>query len=258
MPLRLLAENPPKRRSELIVLAYTPIWIAVIGYLMLSNDFARWGDGGHLAFGIALALPLWTLPFLLRAPADRNRPLRELHATRFALFIALTTFVQTYFGTLFFFDQLGMEYHFPVTWLLHRTPLFLYFVTIAYFSTYYVAMQAVMRALQSLFPRASRPALLLARAAVGYLVAFAETGLMSNDLLKQFFFYRDKNFALFLGSLCYGTLFFITLPEAQGLDERADLPAPSLRQVAWDTLAANFIVLLCYELFALAIGLRAR
>lgn len=258
MALRLLAENPSKRRGELIVLAYTPIWIAVIGYLMLSRDFARWGDRTHLLFGLALALPLWTLPFLLRAPADRNRPLLELHATRFGVFIAVTTFVQTYFGTVFFFDQLGMEYHFHVTWLLHRTPLFLYFVTIAYFSTYYVVMQAVMRAVQSLLPRAPRPALLVARAAVGYLVAFAETGLMSNDLLRHFFFYRDKSFALFFGSLCYGTLFFITLPEAQRLDERAGDPAPSLRQVAWDALAANLLSLLCYEVFALWIGWRAR
>jgi cycloeucalenol cycloisomerase len=249
----LLSPNPTKRRNEIIVLLYSPLWIAVIAWMMFSHHFARWGDGGHLAFGIALALPLWIIPFAWRIPEERNRPLLELHATRFLVAIALMTFLQTYFGAMLFFDHLGMEYHFQVGWLLHGTPLFLYFVTIAYFSTYYVVLQIATRLVERRLPRALW---LLARALLGYGVAFAETASMSTPALREFFFYRDKTFALLWGSACYGTLFFISLPLFQRLDDRSDAPPARMGPLVRDVLAANMLILILYELYGGIIGAR--
>ena len=62
--------------------------------------------------------------------------------------------MQVWFGSDLFFDFLGMEYHFGVTWTAHRTPVFLYFMTIAYFSTYYAILQIVWRAFRTRFPDA--------------------------------------------------------------------------------------------------------
>ncbi len=254
--MRLLSENPAKRRVETIVLAWSPIWIVIIGALMGTRRFARWDDGEHLALGLALALPLWLAPFAWPAPDEKLVPLAHRHAARFTLFVALMTFVQTWFGTRFFFDHLGMEYHFRVTWILRGTPLFLYFVTIAYFSTYYVVMQVALRALRSLWPGAPWPVAVGARAIVSYLVAFAETAGMASPLIREFFLYRDKAFAMWWGSLCYGTVFFVSLPILERLDERPGDAPPSLRTLARDVLAANLLALFLYDLYAAIMAAR--
>src|SRR5205814_1100491 len=89
------------------------------------------------------------------------RPLAARHATRFNLWIGLFSILQVYFGSYLFFEVLGLEYHFPVRLELNRTPVFLYLLTISYFSTYYVVMSIVWRAFSTGMPRARRPPLTL-------------------------------------------------------------------------------------------------
>src|SRR5205823_93917 len=101
---------------------------------MATQAFAHWGDLGHLALGLGLALPLWIVPLVTG---------RRGHIWRFNLWIGLFSLLQVYFGSALFFDVLHMEYKFPVTWIVHRTPLFLYPLTIVYFSTYYVVMSVL-------------------------------------------------------------------------------------------------------------------
>jgi cycloeucalenol cycloisomerase len=253
--MRLLSDNPSKRWSEQLVLVYSPIWIAAIGICQLTHIFAHWGDVGHLAFGLSLALPLWLVPLAWPSPADRALPLHQRHAVRFAVFIAAWTALQVYFGSDLFFDVLGMQYHFNVTWLLHRTPVFLYFVTIAYFSTYYVVMQIGWRAFRTRWPAAPRIVQLLVLLAIGYAVAFAETAGMATERMHDYFSYRDKPFALVFGSLSYGSIFAITLPLVYRLDEtRQPDGQRTLGSLVWDACAANSIVLVIYALFAAFAG----
>jgi cycloeucalenol cycloisomerase len=249
--VRWLSPNPSKRWTERFVLAYSPIWIVAITLCELTHVFARWGDAGHLAFGLALALPLWLVPLAWPAAADRGRPLVERHATRFGLFIAGWTFLQVWFGSDLFFDFLGMEYHFPVTWTLHRTPLFLYFVTVAYFSTYYVILQIAWRAFRTRFPSAPWPARLVVLALLGYVVAFAETSGMATEMMHEYFRYRDKTFTLVYGSLCYGTIFVVTVPLVYRLDEERQPDGKrTLPSLLWDACAANTVVLIFYAIYA--------
>ena len=56
--MRWLSHHPQKRRVELLVLAYSPIWMAAIALTQRARWFAHWGDGAHLAFGAALAAPV--------------------------------------------------------------------------------------------------------------------------------------------------------------------------------------------------------
>src|SRR5262249_42946982 len=144
--VRLLSSNPSKRWAELFLLAYSPFWIAIIATCEVTHVFAHWGDVGHLAFGLTLALPIWLIPLAGPGAADRGTPIASRHITRLNFFIFVWTFLQMWFGSDLFFDWLGMEYHFHVTWLAHRSPVFLYFVTIAYFSTYYTVLQIIWRA----------------------------------------------------------------------------------------------------------------
>jgi cycloeucalenol cycloisomerase len=253
--MRWLSSNLSKRWTELFVLAYSPIWIAVIGTCQVTHVFARWGDVGHLAFGLALALPLWLIPIGWPGAADRGVPLAARHITRFNVFIAAWSFLQVWFGSDLFFDVLGMEYHFPITWTAHRTPVFLYFVTVAYFSTYYVVLQIAWRTFRTRFPQANVGARVLVLMALGYAVAFTETAGMATDVMRAYFRYRDKAFTLAYGSLCYGTIFAVSLPLLYRLDEDvqpdgAKKDNRSLRSLLWDACAANTIVLIFYAVYA--------
>jgi cycloeucalenol cycloisomerase len=249
--VRLLSSNPSKRWAELFLLAYSPIWIVAITLCEVTRCFARWGDVGHMAFGLALSLPIWLVPLMWPGAADRGLPLASRHIVRFNFFIFVWTFLQVWFGSDLFFDFLGMEYHFPVTWTAHRTPVFLYFVTIAYFSTYYVIMQIAWRAFRTHFPAAPPVARLAVLLALGYAIAFTETSGMATDMMREYFRYRDKTFTLVFGSLCYGTIFVVSLPLVYRLDEEAQPDGRrTLPSLFWDACAANSVVLIFYAVYA--------
>jgi cycloeucalenol cycloisomerase len=248
--LRWLAADPAKRHNERLVLAYSLVWMAVIAVVQATRAFTRWGDAGHLALGVGLALPLWIAPLAFPAPIDRGRPLAARHAARFTLAIGLFTLLQCYFGSALFFDVLGMEYHFNVRWIWNRTPVFLYFLTVAYFSTYYVVLSILWRAFRTRWPAAPSLLRLAVLALLGYAMAFAETASMANETLSQYFRYRDKSFVLTYGSIFYGAVFFFSLPLIFRIDEDAAEPPPSLGRVAWDMLACTMLILACDELFA--------
>lgn len=249
--MRWLSANPSKRWTERFVLFYSPIWIAVIGVCELTHVFARWGDVGHLAFGFALALPIWLVPLGWPGAADRALPLASRHIVRFNVFIAAWTFLQVWFGSDLFFDFLGMEYHFPVHWTWHRTPVFLYLVTVAYFSTYYVILQIAWRGFRTRFPSAHPLVRVAVLAVLGYAVAFCETAGMATDAMHEYFLYRDKTFTLLYGSLCYGTIFVVSLPLVYRLDEEAQPDGRrSLGSLLWDACAANTAVLIFNAIYA--------
>ena len=141
-----------------------------------------------------------------------------------------------------------MEYHFRTTWELNRSPIFLYFLTICYFSTYYAIFTRLLSAYARRFSKAPAWQRLLVQAALCYATAFAETFFMASDSLASYFRYRDRGFMLTWGSLCYGTVFLVSLPQALELDEQAQPSAP-LREVVLRLLGANMLILILYELY---------
>ena len=245
----LLAANPSKRWTEKFILVYSLIWIAVISAIMITGAFAHWGDIGHMAIGLGLSLPLWVVPLVAAPACDRGRPLAERHIWRFNLWIGLYSLLQVYFGSMLFFDVLHMEYHFPVTWIVNRTPLFLYFLTITYFSTYYVVMSVIWRRVTGQHWLVRGAVLVI----LGYAVAFAETGGMANQWLRDYFVYRDKWFVLAWGSAVYGTIFVLSLPFVFRIDEsegESKGPRPTLGRLAGEVLAVNMAALCAYVVWA--------
>lgn len=240
-----LSPDPAQRFTEVHVLLYAPVWMLVLVLVTWSGALTRIGDPGHLLIGFGLALPLWLLPVLRPAPGERRLPLTRRYGVKALAFITLLSFLQNYFGAVLFFRCLGMQYHFRVSLLLNGTPLFLYPLTVAYFATYFVALQIALRGLAGLLALPG-PARLALRAALSYGVAFAETFFMANQALRSFFSYADRGFALRVGSLAYGTLFLISAPL---YDRIADRRAPPLSQVLWWVLGANTLIMVCYEGF---------
>jgi cycloeucalenol cycloisomerase len=146
-----------------------------------------------------------------------------------------------------------MEYHFHVSprFVWKGTPAFLYFVTVAYFCTYYTAMVMLWRVFRRRFPRAGVAGVLV-RALLSYAVAFAETAFMANETLKSYFSYGDPRWVMIWGSLCYGTIFFVTLPSFARLDEERPTGETTFDLVR-HCLACNMLILMCYELYGFLI-----
>jgi cycloeucalenol cycloisomerase len=246
----VLAADPSKRWTERFILFYTPVWIAAVVVVMATRAFTHWGDLGHMALGVGLVAPLYLVPLVSPPPTDRARPLAERHIWRFNLWIGLYSLLQTYFGSALFFDVLHMEYHFPVTWIWNRTPIFLYLMTITYFSTYYVVMSVLWRRV----PRRPVAVRILVLVVLGYAVAFAETFGMANEWLRDYFSYKDKWFVLIWGSACYGSIFVLSLPFVFRLDEDPTAPRPSLSRLCGEVLAVNMAALCAYELWAVILA----
>lgn len=75
-----------------------------------------------------------------------------------------------------------------------------------------------------------------------------ETFFMGSEVMAPFFRYRDRGFMLAWGSVCYGTVFFVSLPLILGLDEREQPSAP-IGEVLLRLLGANMLILVLYEIY---------
>lgn len=244
----MLATRPDKRFTETFVLAYTPVWVAAVLWAMTSGVLRSWGDLEHMLFGVALALPLVLMPLV---PRESAPPIGERHATRFVWLVTLFSVLQCWFGSELFFEVFGMQYRFRTSIVWNGTPAFLYLMTVAYFATYYVVQVVLYRALRRRVTNGL--ARLVGRAVIAYATAFAETAGMANDLLVDWFSYRDRGFVMWVGSIAYGAIFFVTLPLFADLDEKAP-SKPLLRAATTELLALTMICLVIYEAYAIVVG----
>lgn len=229
-----------KRRVEIIYFSYMPIWIGIIGYLMFTRRFADWGDLGHMILGVGLGLGPVVLPLLFGKGA---------YALRAIAFLVTMAVLQNHFGSWFFFHSLGMQYHFPVTWIVNRVPIFLHPLTIAYFSMYYTVMQLGLGAFDRKFSTAPTVARWTVIAVLSYAMAFGETFVMDVSLIQQYFSYADRGRALWLGSIAYGTLFVWSFPVYYALNEKTEW-----RPYLWRLLGCNMGILICYEVYGFVMG----
>lgn len=216
----LLSENPAKRSVERWWLLYTPVWGVSAGLVMATGLAERWGDLALLVFGVGLGVGAFVLPIVKRPDEDRDVP--WYRSTAFTLAASVTTlaFGLNYTQTPFFWDVLHMHYGFSSTTLIDENPVFLYFLTIAYFATYCVLTSMALRFVLRRF--ASRPAL---GKALGYslaplAMAFLETALNANPFMGRLFCYDDMQLMLTFGTLSYGVAFVYALPGWAATDER--------------------------------------
>lgn len=246
--------------AEYFFLVYSVLWIAAVAVVLLTGAIHDWRDPGYLAFGVAVALPAVIGPLLFGRRPGAQRPLRDAYWLKFNLWIFVVVVFGTFFGTHYFFDLMGMEYAFPVRWTLQATvvghseqtvPIFMYPLTHAYFITYHVVMVVVLRrVVTALSLRGWSRALLIV--VLAYAVAFAETLVMANDALSDYFRYADKARMLWLGSIGYAAYYVVTLPMIDRLD---NIPERwPLSRVVFDALGASLLIMFLLELWAQAVG----
>jgi cycloeucalenol cycloisomerase len=243
--LALWSEDPGKRAAERAYAIYTPVWGGVCGAVMLSGAAGRWGDGALLALGVGLWIGLLVLGFALRAPEDRDKPFHRLYHVKLCAFMAAFAFFGNYFGTRYFYEILDMHYGFRASWNLNDVPVFLYFLTAVYFTTYSVLLNVLVRTVGSVAARLPG-ARVAALVAASLLVAGLETALNANPFMKSTFCYGDLRFALWFGTLMYGAHFVIAGPLWHRIDERRGSDTP-MREVLGGVLAASALVMCADE-----------
>ncbi|MGH7899884.1 MAG: hypothetical protein ACREQQ_18150 [Candidatus Binatia bacterium] len=248
-----LPTDPSKRWAEKFYLAYTPIWMTAVTVVQNTSWFRGWHDVGHMAWALTLFLPLWLIPLVFPAEADRQKPLHERYIYKINVWLWIFAFIQSYFGTHYFYKVLGMRYNFPITWELNGVPFMLYLQAFVFFTTYQVLMNLVWR---RWWTSSARPNLVVSAVllfALGYAMAFGETRAMANDFMKDFFWYADREAMLRYGSIFYGGLFIIGLPFWFRIDEKPGEKMPIGRAIV-EVLAANMLMLFWYDGWRLVLG----
>ncbi|MGH8446118.1 MAG: hypothetical protein ACREVL_12680, partial [Solimonas sp.] len=216
-----------------------------------------------------LLLPLW-----LRR--NSGVPWRQSYWFKYNVYMAVYVFFATYFHTEYFFDVLGIRYHFPhVSWYFdsallgpdeatalatfRKVPPGMYFNAIAFFIVYHSLAVVLMRRVRTMTPNAApwlRGLLwALTVAAAAYFFAWAETYFYVgvSDLSRANVWYVDIPRMLSLGSLCYALYFIVSFPNVYRLDEDAAQPWTAGRAVI-EASAVSMIVLLLLDLFAWVVG----
>ena len=161
-----LSSNPEKAWAEWFFLRYSLVWPLLFGGWCASGLHLLVGDAGNLLVTVAIGSPNVLGPLFLSptalAPAnadgngsDVTPRLRERYWFKFNLWIAVFTFVASYFWTEYFFDVLKMNYNFPHLRLnldavllgsgRQRVPLMMYFHAHYFFITYHTASIVTIR-----------------------------------------------------------------------------------------------------------------
>ncbi|KAI6369480.1 hypothetical protein MCOR25_004437 [Pyricularia grisea] len=226
-----------KFTTERAILYQSPLWMAAVGWVMLTGQLAHWGDFELLLFSSAVSMPAVIYPsYMVRrdCPSTRKQPLYQQYWFKLNLWVFVVVCWGTYFGTHYFFNLMGMRYNFANTKLTldspilaagnkgQKVPLFMYPLTHAYFMTYFVVMLKAERLVRDfMLPPSVRDTIVgkgLVVLTVSYSTAYLETFFMAAEVLSEYFHYLDRARMLRLGSLGYAMYFIAGLPMVKRID----------------------------------------
>jgi cycloeucalenol cycloisomerase len=223
------SDNPDRAWTEKFFLLYSPIWMLFMAIMMVTGWDKSFSDSALLLHSLLVATPLLLIPALLRSGQNPNDSWLNSYWLKANLYMILFSVFGNYVGSEYFFDVLGMVYHYPnasstldaaiVGQGEQQVPLIMYFYTHAYFITYHTtAVMVLRRFMTSQLP--ARILLFLPMSfLVGYCWAWIETKAMANPLMASSFYYSDMNAMLTYGSFIYATYFIVSFPIFYFLDE---------------------------------------
>lgn len=252
------ASSPSKRFGERVFLLYSPVWMAIVAVIVKLELYEHFSPMDYLTLTITLSLPCLFLPLLLADKRERVLPLHCRYSVKANLYVAILTYIGNHFFTHYFYRNLGVSYTGPLARghgiQINNVPLSMFFATHVYFVSYHTLVSLPMRLAQ----RALVPSPLVIRLVGMTLVviflsvttAFLETWTIS---AFPYYTYPDYYVMLTKGSVFYALYFFVTFPMFLRLDEDPADPW-SLGRTAVDALAAMMLVLLCGDIWRLAIG----
>jgi cycloeucalenol cycloisomerase len=252
---RAFSSNPDKAWAEKWFLAYSPVWPLLFGAWSMSGLHLQAGDAGNLVATALIALPNVAVPALL-CPSQLRW--HETYWFKFSLWIGIFSFVASYFFTEYFFDVLGMVYNFPhLRWNADSglvgsgrqvVPVMMYLHAWYFFVTYHTCSVIVIRAIRTAPGLRRLPWLAntLSIALSAWLFAWGEIYGTTLEAIREQFTYRDMDWALSWGALCYACYFVSSFPMVCGLDESPG-ERWSLRRTTESALAAAMMAFLLLD-----------
>jgi cycloeucalenol cycloisomerase len=227
---RWFSANPERAWSEKFFLLYIPVWIGMMAVWSTAFDGGNRGDVATLVHGLGVALPLLLVPALL-APRDGRR-WYESYWLKANLFIFIVNFSGNYFISEYFFDVLGMIYHYPQLELTadaalvgsgeQKVPVVMYLLTQATYMTYHTTAIVLMRRILTIGFPFKLACFVLLTLLLAYGWSWLETMSFANAQLEGNFRYKDKAAMLAYGSVIFGMMFIPSFPIFYFLDESAD------------------------------------
>lgn len=248
------SENKNKAWTERFFLAYSPVWMILMGVMMITGWEKSFSNTALLLHACLVALPLVIVPAILR----RNEEVwYKSYWFKANLYLFIFGFFGNYFGSEYFFDVLGMVYHFPnATTVLDSSilgrgeqtvPLIMYFYTQAYFVTYHTSAVLVLRRVMKSGLPMKAVLFLPVAFVIGYLWAWMETKAMANPLIASSFYYQNMEGMLAYGSIIYATYFIVSFPIFYFLDEKSNW---DLLKVCGAGLSASMLVFYLLDISA--------
>ena len=255
------SENPDRAWGEKFFLAYSPVWMLSMAMMMFTGWQGTFSDTALLLHSFSVALPLLVIPFFIY-PKTLGKTWWQSYWFKANIYIAIFSIFGNYFGSEYFFDVLGMVYHFPnATSTLdpalvgkndQPVPIIMYFYTHAYFMTYHTTAVLVLRRLMSSGLPLKWLLFLPLTLLVGYAWAWMETKAMANPLMASSFYYTNMAAMLAYGSLIYATYFIASFPIFYFMDESSAKPW-NLFSVTGAALSASMLVFYLLEMCTHAI-----
>ena len=252
-----LANNPGKRWTELIFLAYSPVWIfwclCILVPFKLYEGLSPWG---YLAIGPLAALPCVLLPLLLRSrDPDGAKPISQRYWFKANVWIAILSFVGNYFWTHYFYSVLGASYTFKAH-RLNDVPITLYFMTHAYFCLYHTLSNMLIRRVRAAAAHHGQTIQAISEGivvfALAYATAYGETLTIAHF---PYYTFKDRSKMYTVGSIFYAIYFFVSFPMFYRMDEGG---AKSSHYTSWrtavDSLGACMLVTLLLDFWRLGVG----
>jgi len=235
---RWLSENPDKAWAEKIYLLYSPVWMALMGLVMVTGWVQQFGELAYNLWSLFIVAPFVLLPAFLASKHPELHQGKKWYETfwfKSNLYMWLVSFCGSYFGTEYFFDVLGMVYDYPMIEKTNldaallgsgeqKVPFCMYLLAHAYFMTYHNTAIVVLRRLKtSALPvkKILWPVMIFV---IGYFWAWMETKAMANPFIEQQFYYKDMARMLAYGSIMYSFYFIASFPVYYFLDEDKDKP----------------------------------
>ncbi len=242
---RWLAENRNKAAAERFFLIYSPVWMTLMGLVMVTGLVQSFNEWIYNLFGLFLMLPFIVVPAIMHNTIDPGHKWYESFWFKSNLYMWSFVFFGSYFGSEYFFDVLGMVYDYPMIETTNfdaallgsgeqKVPWVMYFLAHAYFMTYHTTAVVVLRRIKTSAMPAKHILWPVMIFVIGYFWAWMETKAMANPFIEQQFYYKDMARMLAYGSIMYAFYFLASFPIYYFLDENKDH-----RWTVWHTFTAS-------------------
>ncbi|MEZ4444498.1 MAG: hypothetical protein R3B72_35820 [Polyangiaceae bacterium] len=256
------SDNPDKAWVEKLFLAYTPVWMASMGVMVLTGWDKSFGNVALLVHAFGTALPLIVVPALL-ARRFTDEPWHDSYWFKVNLYLIVFSFFASYFGSEYFFDVLGMVYVYPnasttldaalVGTGTQTVPLIMYPYAYVYFSTYHATANVALRRLRRLKLPGTAVLFPVFVFVIAYFWSWLETKAMANPMMATSFHYRSLDRMLTYGSAIYGVYFVASFPIYYAIDETRGRRW-TLVETCAGALSASMLMLLGLDLITHVIG----